>query len=81
MAMRVHITLEDDLVGELDQRVGARRRSRFIAECLRRALEDERRWDDIEAGLGAIEDQGHEWDEDPGSWVRAQRSSDERRVG
>lgn len=79
--MRVHITLEDELVGELDERVGVRRRSRFIAECLRRALDDERRWDDIEAGLGSIEDGGHEWDEDPATWVHAQRASDDRRVG
>jgi Arc/MetJ family transcription regulator len=79
--MRVHITLDDVLVDELDQRVGVRRRSRFISECLRRVLDDERRWDDIEAGLGTIEDRGHEWDQDPQAWVEAQRSSDQRRVG
>jgi len=26
----------------------------FISETVRRALEDERRWEDIEAGLGAL---------------------------
>jgi hypothetical protein len=44
-------------------------------------LEDEQRWDDIEAGLGAIKDTGHEWDDNPAQWVREQRSGDARRVG
>ncbi len=81
MAMRLHISLDDDLVAELDARVGARRRSRFIAESLRQALDYHRRWDEIEAGLGSIEDHGHEWDDDPAAWVRQQRTSDDRRVG
>lgn len=53
----------------------------FIGETVRRALEDERRWEDIEAGLGALADSGHEWDADPAEWVRAQRRSDPARVG
>jgi metal-responsive CopG/Arc/MetJ family transcriptional regulator len=44
--MRLHIALEDDLVAELDRRVGRGRRSAFNAELIRRGLEDER-WDDI----------------------------------
>lgn len=78
--MRLHITVDDELVAELDQRAGSRRRSAFIAELIRRGLDDERRWDDIEAALGAIPDQGHEWDADPGEWVRRQRA-DQRRTG
>ena len=78
--MRLHITVDDELVAELDQRAGSRRRSAFIAELIRRGLDDERRWDDIEAALGAIPDEGHEWDDDPGEWVRRQRA-DEHRVG
>jgi len=54
--MRLHITLDDNLVAELDRRAGPRRRSAFITQVIRRALEDERRWDDIEAALGAISD-------------------------
>lgn len=79
--MRLHIALDDDLVAELDRRAGKRRRSAFIAELIRRGLEDERRWDDIEASLGQIPDEGHEWDQDPAAWVRAQRRSDSRRAG
>jgi hypothetical protein len=79
--MRVHITLREDLVRELDRRVGSRRRSAFIAQAVEGALEDAHRWELIESAIGSIPDEGHEWDEDPAAWVRAQRRVDTRRVG
>ena len=79
--MRLHISLDDDLLEQLDARVGRRRRSAFIGETVRRALEDERRWEDIEAGLGALAGTEREWDEDPAGWVRTQRLGDPSRVG
>lgn len=79
--MRLHISLDDELVEQLDRRVGRRRRSTFIADALRRALDDARRREDIEAGLGALADEEHEWDADPAGWVTAQRFDDPRRVG
>jgi Arc/MetJ family transcription regulator len=79
--MRLHIALDDHLVAEIDRRAGARRRSAFIEQALRRALEEERRWDDVEAALGTIPDTGHEWDEDPADWVGRQRGRDSRRTG
>ena len=79
--MRLHIALNDDLVAEVDRRAGPRRRSAFIAELVRRGLEDERRWDDIEAALGRLPDSGHEWDDDPAAWVQRQRQADPRRAG
>jgi predicted transcriptional regulator len=79
-SVRLHIQLDDDLVAELDRRAGPRRRSSFIAALIRRALDDERRWDEIEAALGSIDDHGHAWDDDPAAWVRAQRSTGVRRV-
>ncbi|MGH2499715.1 MAG: hypothetical protein ACRDF0_06460 [Candidatus Limnocylindria bacterium] len=81
MCVRVHISLDDDLVRELDRRVGERRRSAFIARAVEHALDDERRWELIESSLGAIRDAGHAWEEDPARWVRLQRRGDERRVG
>jgi len=78
--MRIHIILDDDLVAEIDQRAGERKRSEYIAQVVRVAIDDEQRWDDIEAGLGALADTEHDWDADPASWVRSQRS-DERRAG
>ena len=68
-------------MGDLDRRAGPRRRSAFIAALIRRSLEDERRWDEIEESLGSIADTGHDWDEDPEGWVRAQRRSDPMRSG
>jgi Arc/MetJ-type ribon-helix-helix transcriptional regulator len=81
VGVRLHITLSDDLVRELDRRVGPRRRSGFIAASVRHALDDERRWEAIEAALGAIGDDGHDWDADPAAWVRDGRRRDLGRVG
>src|SRR5207247_10363790 len=78
--MRVHITLEDELVRELDRRVGPRRRSAFVAEAVSQALEDERRWELDESALASIDDRGHPWDDDPAAWVRGQRRADSARV-
>ena len=81
MCMRVHITLDDDVVARLDRRVGERRRSRFITEAVLRALDDEERWDTIERAIGSISDTGHDWDADPAGWVHAQRFADDQRTG
>ncbi len=81
MCVRLRVSLDNALVGQLDLRVGRRKRSAFIAETIRRALEDERRWDDIEAALGTIADEGHAWDAGPAAWVRRQRRGDIGRVG
>ena len=79
--MRVHIQLEAELIAELDARAGRRRRSAFIAQLIRSALEDERRWDEIESALSGLPSTGHAWDDDPAQWVRAQRHADGRRAG
>lgn len=81
MCMRLHIHLEDELVAEIDRRVGPRRRSGFITHAIRRALDDEQRWELIESALGAIPSTGHPWDEDPAGWVQAERQADKRRMG
>jgi metal-responsive CopG/Arc/MetJ family transcriptional regulator len=79
--MRLHISLDDEIVRALDGRVGQRQRSAFIAAAVQRALDDERRWEDIEAAIGALTESEHAWDADPAAWVREQRSADLRRVG
>ncbi len=50
----------------------------MIEELIKRGLDDQRRWDDIESALGAVSDGGHGWDDDPARWVREQRCSDVR---
>jgi hypothetical protein len=79
--MRMHIVVDDELVAELDRRAGRGRRSAFIAELIRRGLDDERRWEDIEQALGGLDDTGHDWDDDVAGWVRGQRHGDTRRAG
>ncbi len=79
--MRLHITLDESDVRRLDARVGARRRSSFIAEAVRRALDDEQRWELIESAIGSVAGTAHDWDTDTAGWVRAQRHADVRRVG
>lgn len=78
--MRLHIALTDALVAEIDRRAGTRRRSAFIGELIQRRLDNERRWDDIEAALAGLPDTGHDWDDDPAAWVRRQRQADSRRA-
>ncbi len=79
--MRLHITVDDDVVAAVDRLVGPRQRSGFITAALRRAVDEQQRWEQLESALGSISDTGHEWDTDPAAWVRAQRTADSRRVG
>ena len=79
--MRVHINLDEDLVRRVDELVGPRGRSPFVADAVRKAVEEELRWRAIKRAAGGIADHGHEWDEDPAAWVRAQRRADPRGVG
>jgi hypothetical protein len=81
VCVRVHISLDPKVVKAVDKRVGKRKRSAFIADTVRRALEDEQRWEDIEAAIGSIPDTGHVWDPDPAAWVHVERRRDPRRVG
>jgi metal-responsive CopG/Arc/MetJ family transcriptional regulator len=59
VAMRLRITLGDDVVEELDRRVGSRRRSAFIAIAVSQALEDESRWESIESAIGGPSTTGY----------------------
>lgn len=81
MHMRLHIVLDDELVAELDARVGHGGRSRFIVEAVRQRLENERRWDALLGAAGSVEDGGHDWDHDPAAWVAEQRRGDAKRIG
>lgn len=79
--MRLHISLDDALVSDVDRFAGRRQRSAFIAHAVKRTLDEEQRWREIEGALGAIDDHGHEWDVDPAAWVRQGRREDVRRTG
>jgi len=42
--MRLHLALEDEVLAELDRKVGPRQRSAFVVAAVQAALADERRW-------------------------------------
>ena len=79
--MRLHITLDDALVAELDRHVAPRQRSKFITDAIEDALARSRQYALLESVRGTISDTGHVWDPDPAAWVSEERFSDPRRVG
>jgi hypothetical protein len=81
MCMRLLITLEDDLVAELDDLVGPGKRSAFITASIRKALDEARRWDGILDSLGSLPGDGGDWGDDPEAWIDRERRSDPGRVG
>ncbi|MBC6450737.1 hypothetical protein [Actinokineospora xionganensis] len=72
--MRLHISIDDGVIEELDKRVGARQRNEFIERAVRQALGDLQRAETLEQALGSIEDPGPQWGDDPAGWVRNQRT-------
>lgn len=79
--MRMHIELDEAIVGEIDAIAGLRRRSAFVREAIVQAVEQHRRTEHLRAAAGVLSDTGHEWDDDPAAWVSRQRSGDPQRVG
>lgn len=79
--MRMHIELDDAIVGDIDAIAGLRRRSAFVREAIIQAVEWHRRAEHLRSAAGALRDSEHEWDDDPADWVRRQRMGDPRRVG
>ena len=79
--MRMHIELDDAIVGEIDAIAGLRRRSAFVREAIVQAVDRHRRMKHLRAAAGVLRDSEHEWDDDPAEWVSRQRTGDPRRVG
>ena len=73
--------MDEELLGRIDAVAGKRGRSRFVRDAVAAALEHADRLELILSARGAIPDRGHDWDDDPAAWVRAQRRGDRRRVG
>lgn len=79
--MRLHITLDDEVIAEVDKVAGPRRRSAFIVEAVLDALDQHRRLALLESAFGSIAPEGHVWDPDPAAWVRDERHADRHRGG
>jgi Arc/MetJ-type ribon-helix-helix transcriptional regulator len=76
--MRTHVILRDDLVEEVDKRVGKRRRSEFINEAVEEQLKRLHLIEAAEAAGGSLKDvdiPGWETEESALEWVRKMRTS------
>jgi hypothetical protein len=76
--MRTHVILRDDLVEEVDKRVGKRRRSEFINEAVEERLNRLHLIESAEAVAGSLRDvdtPGWETEESTLEWVRKMRAS------
>ena len=79
--MRMHIDLDDALITEVDDIAGPRRRSAFVRDAVRAAVDRHRRRNHLRQAAGKLIAAGHEWDDDPAAWVSRQRFGNPRRVG
>ena len=79
--MRAHIVVPDELIAEIDARVGQRKRSRFIAEAIEEKLRTDRVLKAFDQVAGSLVDADiSEW-ETPASrveWVRNLRRESDR---
>jgi len=71
--MRLHVELDDELVASIDRLTGRRGRTDFVRRAVETAVEQASRWAALEKAAGSIADRHHEWDDDPATWVQAQR--------
>jgi predicted transcriptional regulator len=68
--MRLHISLDDELVRQIDQHAGPRGRSRFIREAIERTLEAHRQREALLQLAGAAPDFASHL---PDDWIREGR--------
>jgi hypothetical protein len=82
-AVRTHVVLPKDLVDELNELVGPRRRSEFIAEAAKEKLDRLKRvraFDRVVGSLADVDIPGWETPEAAAEWVRASRRLDSERL-
>ena len=73
---RVHVMISGDLLREVDERVGRRRRSEFIREAAAEKLNRLRRVEAFERAVGSVADGDNpDWKtrESTAEWLRAHR--------
>ena len=80
--MRMHVDVSSDLIKAMDEVVGKRKRSRFVAEAIEEKLHRQRLLAAATAAAGSLKDvdiPGWETPESTSEWVRAlRREADER---
>ncbi len=81
--MRAHIVIPEELVREVDELVGARRRSQFFEDAVREKVKRMKLLAAAEAAAGSLADveiPGWESSEAAAEWVHALRQADEERL-
>jgi metal-responsive CopG/Arc/MetJ family transcriptional regulator len=79
---RVHVVLDDDLVARIDQCVGQRGRSRFLAEAARSRLLQLRQMGAISVAAGAWSAEDHpELADGAAAYLAAERAAADREEG
>ncbi len=79
--MRTHLILPQEMVKEVDELVGKRKRSKFVEEAVREKLRKETLLAAIRATAGIFSDQDHpEWatSEKAAEWVHNLRNKSNR---
>ncbi len=77
--MRAHVILPEELVNEVDQAAGTRKRSAFVEAAVREKLARQRQSEALRGLAGILEPGDYpEWatPEQTSAWVRAQRRLD-----
>jgi len=77
---RTHVVIPEQLVKEIDNLVGSRQRSSFIAQAAERELTRLRQLEALHATAGAWKDSNHpELEQGSAEWVRNMRRESETR--
>ena len=76
--MRTHVILPDELIKEIDEKVGRRNRSRYIADVVAERIRRDKLVETIRRGAGILSDEDYpEWStpEKVAAWVRKLRDT------
>jgi len=78
---RTHVVVPEDLLKEIDELSGKRKRSRFITEATRKEIRRLKFLKAIKETAGAWKDEDHpELEKGVDNWVRTLREEDEKRL-
>ena len=80
MNSRIHVVIPEDLAAQIDELVGKRRRSQFLAYAALKELKRRRLLMALERAAGAWKDKDHpELKHGAAKWVEKMRRQDEKR--
>ncbi|HEY4662581.1 MAG TPA: hypothetical protein VIH07_02765 [Candidatus Humimicrobiaceae bacterium] len=79
--IRTHVVIPGELVEEIDRLLGKRKRSRFVAEAIRKEIQRLNFINAVKETAGAWKDEDHaEFKKGVKNWVRRLRDEDKKRL-